>query len=441
MMRTPLPLVPASTSGMFLRASALMILFFMVGCGGADSSAPQPGQVVGKVLIRTSAIDTTARVVPSDTGVIGATIQLYAIAVNASGGVLSEKTATWSSSAPGVASVSLTGVVTSKGFGQTTITATVEGVAGFETIVFVAPPPAATKYVVTASSLITLAGASVTITAQLADASNNPVSTSGKTVTWSKSGNGGSLSAPTSSTNSSGVASVVLTTSTTIGTTHSVIATDNTSVTGTVAVVAAGFSRLTAGLVQTCALISSGAAYCWGLNTAGELGDGTTTSRMSPVAVTGGLTFGSLVAGYHTCGLTGNGTAYCWGDNSYGELGDGTKTDQSSPVAVVGGLLFATLTASGSHTCGLTGSGAAYCWGVNSGSYDAGALGDGTTTDQSSPRAVTGGLTFTSLTSGFHHTCGLTANGTAYCWGDNTLGNLATERRPVGRRRWPSQVV
>ncbi len=133
-----------SLEGMSLRTAPWILLAMVAGCGGgADSSAPQPGQVVGKVLIRTSAIDTTARVVPSDTGVVGAVIQLYAIAVNEAGGILSGRTATWSSSAPAVATVSSAGIVTSKSFGQTTVTASVDGVSGFETISFVQPLPAA----------------------------------------------------------------------------------------------------------------------------------------------------------------------------------------------------------------------------------------------------------------------------------------------------------
>jgi len=84
----------------------------------------------------------------------------------------------------------------------------------------------------------------------------------------------------------------------------------------------------------------SGAAYCWGYNAYGQLGDGTTTDRLVPTPVAGGLTFAAVSAGPivpfygHTCGVTTSGTAYCWGDNFRGELGDGTTTQRLVPTAV-----------------------------------------------------------------------------------------------------------
>ena len=110
------------------------------------------------------------------------------------------------------------------------------------------------------------------------------------------------------------------------------------------------FASLTAGDVHTCGLTSGGAAYCWGNNDGGELGDGSTDRRLTPVAVAGGLTFASLTAGWvHTCGLTSGGAAYCWGYNSNGELGDGSTTTGLTPVAVAGGLTFASLTRAAPH--------------------------------------------------------------------------------------------
>jgi alpha-tubulin suppressor-like RCC1 family protein len=96
------------------------------------------------------------------------------------------------------------------------------------------------------------------------------------------------------------------------------------------------FSNVTAGSSHTCALTSAGAAYCWGANDHGQLGDGTLTMRTSPVLVGGGLTFFSLSAGgSHTCGVTIGG-AYCWGANGNGQLGDGTTTDSAVPAKVSG---------------------------------------------------------------------------------------------------------
>jgi alpha-tubulin suppressor-like RCC1 family protein len=176
------------------------------------------------------------------------------------------------------------------------------------------------------------------------------------------------------------------------------------------------------GTYHSCALDASGAAWCWGFNQDGPIGDGTTTWRDTPVQVTGGLTFTSLTAGaMHTCGLTSAGSAYCWGNG--GQVGDGTAIDRTAPTAVAGGLTFIQLAASGFHTCGLTAASRAYCWGLNG----EGQLGDATFAARLVPTPVANAVdgstvTFASLEAGAEHTCGLTSGGKAYCWGSGKRG-------------------
>ncbi|MGH7513898.1 MAG: RCC1 domain-containing protein [Gemmatimonadales bacterium] len=152
---------------------------------------------------------------------------------------------------------------------------------------------------------------------------------------------------------------------------------------------------------------------------------GGTTPEARPTlatAATAALSFRQVSTGdAHACGVTADSMAYCWGYNKEGQLGDGTTTSpRLTPVAVHGGLHFRTVTAGAVHTCGVTGNGKAYCWGNNS----LAALGDGTTSQRLTPSPVQGGLTFRTLTAGYYYTCGVTTDDRAYCWGWNAYGQL-----------------
>jgi alpha-tubulin suppressor-like RCC1 family protein len=186
------------------------------------------------------------------------------------------------------------------------------------------------------------------------------------------------------------------------------------------------FTAIAVGGGHSCGLNSVGAAFCWGNDFSGQLGINTTTGQSvsAPVPVVGGHTFTALATGdVHSCGLRADGTAWCWGGNGNGRLGDSTNQIRVAPTAVKNGLLFTALTAGAAHTCGLTSGGAIYCWGSNGG----GRLGDGTTTERRAPTlVVAAGISFTAVAAGGAHTCAVTSTGGVMCWGTGAAGVLGT---------------
>ncbi len=192
--------------------------------------------------------------------------------------------------------------------------------------------------------------------------------------------------------------------------------------------------------LSTCA-IADGKAYCWGTNRytvppvfdlIGLLGDGSAVDyRAEPVAVRtdgvlAGKTATAISVGWTRTCVIADGKAYCWGTNQYGELGDSTNSYKNYPVAVkpdgvLSGKIVTAISAGANHTCAVA-DGKAYCWGRN----DVGQLGDGTTANKNYPVAAEGVLsnkTVTAISAGNNHTCAV-ADGKAYCWGANFNGEL-----------------
>jgi hypothetical protein len=203
---------------------------------------------------------------------------------------------------------------------------------------------------------------------------------------------------------------------------------------------ATDFLALAAGVSHVCGLDGIGRAGCWGANDAGQLGDGSRSSRTTAERVISDLRFSALTAGLaHTCGVSGGGRAACWGRNLNGQLGNGTRDDRTSPRAVFGDVLFRSLSAGWHHTCGLSTDGRVYCWGLN----DEGQLGDGSRLDRLVPTGVPGA--FTSVSAGNAHTCGV-SGGEVLCWGDNSFGQLGDgsledRTRPVRVQGLPGPPV
>ena len=186
-----------------------------------------------------------------------------------------------------------------------------------------------------------------------------------------------------------------------------------------------GVMAIAAGATHACALTGAGAVECWGSNLHGELGDGSMASHRRPVAVQGlGSGVVAITAGLEdTCAVTSAGAAKCWGENQYGKLGDGTATDRDVPVGVVGlGSGVAAISASDSegHTCALMRSGAVECWGNDA----FGELGDGAVTTRVTAGDVSGLSGAWAVAAGGFYTCAITSDSGMSCWGDNGDGEL-----------------
>lgn len=144
-------------------------------------------------------------------------------------------------------------------------------------------------------------------------------------------------------------------------------------------------SSLVAGSAHTCG-IAQGGVLCWGANASGQLGDGSTTGRNQPTAVVDlpGTPVELAAGAVHTCARISDGRIFCWGQNRQGQVGDGTTETRVRPAEVTGGLRFESVRAGGAQTCGTTREGTRYCWGLNL----SGQLGDGTRSNRSTPTAV-----------------------------------------------------
>ena len=195
---------------------------------------------------------------------------------------------------------------------------------------------------------------------------------------------------------------------------------------------------IAAGDAHTCALLSGGTIKCWGNGGYGQLGVGGIVQTSTPMGPVTGITSASAITAgdEHTCAVLADGTMSCWGNNSNGRLGDGTTAGALSPVSVSGigttTPAATTATAGSEHTCALLSDATVRCWGDNF----FGELGNGTNQPSSTPASVTG-IAAVAITAGSWHTCALLTAGTIDCWGDSGHGQLGN-----GNDTWsPATVV
>jgi len=185
------------------------------------------------------------------------------------------------------------------------------------------------------------------------------------------------------------------------------------------------WSQLSAGGFYVCGVHTDGSGWCQGQNDDGQLGTTEPVNQTTPVQVDG--TWLEIVAGGDgdtntTCGIKADHSAWCWGSGGAGQLGNGeTTVSSATPVRVAGDLEWDSLSVGGRHVCGTTTDGAGWCWGENTD----GRLGDGTNlNERHAPVQVGISDSWASLDAGEMHTCGVTSDGTGWCFGWNQYGQL-----------------
>ncbi len=202
-------------------------------------------------------------------------------------------------------------------------------------------------------------------------------------------------------------------------------------------------TAVAAGKVHSLAIGSDGNVYSWGYNGFGQLGDGTTFDSSTPLAITlaSGVTATAIAAGsYHSLAIGSNGTVYTWGSNSSGQLGNGTTNESDSPAAITlaSGVTATAVAGGGAYSLAIGSNGKVYAWGFNSD----GQLGNGTTTSSSTPVAITlaSGVTATAVAAGYAHSLAIGSNGRIYAWGSNSAGQLGNGMSNTSPNPTPAMV-
>lgn len=221
-----------------------------------------------------------------------------------------------------------------------------------------------------------------------------------------------------------------------------------------------GYRKISMGGFHSCGIQNSGQLYCWGVNTFGEMGigsaDGASSQARGPMPVPGMTNVIDVAAaagscpngeitcdavnngalGRFTCAVTSAGQVFCWGKNDGGQLGNGNTTNQTSPTLISSISGATQVTVGLGHGCARLNTGVLRCWGNNL----AGQLGDNTQTTRRTPVAVNGISTATEVKAHSYSTCALLADGTGRCWGNNAVGEVGNGG-PVNNRHGIPQVL
>jgi alpha-tubulin suppressor-like RCC1 family protein len=349
--------------------------------------------------------------------------------LNSKGNPASNAAVIYTTSDASIATVDALGRIVGVGDGSATITATAEGISDQVAVTVTWPPVVNVAFTRDTATLLlddSLATSVVVMNSRGRVARNAVVTygtSAGGTATIGADGKIRTLATGTA------------TLSATVGSFH-----DEIGLT-----VVPHFTSMGMGEIHTCGVSGVGGLWCWGSDAARQLGQSeqaicrvVSQCSLVPIRVQGTQKFVSVTGGaWHTCALTDTGAAYCWGMNSHAQIGNGAtgRGPFTAPTLVSGGLTFTSITAGRWHTCGITTANEAYCWGFD----NHGELGTGTPPTARCddgfalipcsrvPAKVVGNLTWVSLEAREGTTCGYTSAQTIYCWGKDVGGTESNE--------------
>lgn len=176
-----------------------------------------------------------------------------------------------------------------------------------------------------------------------------------------------------------------------------------------------------AGYDFACALLQNGYVNCWGNNSYGQLGNGTTTNSTAPVTVKGLSQVKQIAVGaFSVCAVTTDTHVKCWGDNFNGQIGVSGTENVLTPATVPGLTSVAQISVGYDYACATSGAGTVTCWGANT--Y--GQLGSAPTNNNVATTTISGLPTISQVSVSLNHTCALATTGSVYCWGDGSDGQL-----------------
>jgi alpha-tubulin suppressor-like RCC1 family protein len=407
-----------------------IVTLVVAACG--ESTAPVPGSVA------------SVSVSPDSVSIrIGHTLQMSAVLLDSAGDTLPDRPIAWHSSDTTKVVISATGLVTARNYGPVTISATSDSVSGTAAVRVLVP---VARVDIPPFGATLVPGGGILFTALLTGVDGSTLSD--RDITWS-SQTPGTADVSATGVVTAGQAGQTLITASSEGV---------TSGPATVVVTQPSFVALVSGesARHTCGQTAAGAAFCWGDNIEGGLGNGTVTDS----GLTGGLAFPTGVLGFgtisalatgagFTCAVTTpSGLVSCWGAGDHNKLGNGSLENRPVPGPVVGNLVARDVVVEHQRGCLLTTDSLAYCWGgtqsipaalaggvkfASLAGGQGGPLFCGIGADSLAycgfsagqlPQPVSGGVKFLSLTNGVQHVCGIGADSLAYCWGQNSSGQL-----------------